>query len=113
MRFLKSIPLLPVKNIEEAVEFYQINLGFDCINQNSKFAKMKANEVELFLCCMYVEYRATGCCIQVSDMTSLYDAYQITGAYNNNENIDFLLCKNNGFSIRDPWGNLIHFYEQD
>lgn len=49
MKMIKSVPALPVENIDKAVEFYQTKLGFSVPYYNDGFAKLIRDEVEIHL----------------------------------------------------------------
>jgi len=49
MKMKKSIPGLPVQNIEKAIEFYKTKLGFSVPYYNDGFAKLIRDEVEIHL----------------------------------------------------------------
>lgn len=49
MKMKKTIPGLPVQNIEEAIEFYKSKLGFSVPYHDDTFAKLIRDEVEIHL----------------------------------------------------------------
>jgi catechol 2,3-dioxygenase-like lactoylglutathione lyase family enzyme len=49
MRMKKAIPALPVRDINESIEFYSSKLGFDARHQEEGFAVLVRDEVELHL----------------------------------------------------------------
>lgn len=49
MKMKKTIPALPVKNIEESVKFYSEKLGFTAPYYDDAFAKVVRDEIEIHL----------------------------------------------------------------
>lgn len=111
MKFNKAVPLLSVKNISGAIEFYQSKLGFDCVYSDTVFARMCVNSVELYLWQQDVP-PASGCRIVVSDLNSLYEAYLTTGAINSATAIVLQPWGQKDFTIYDLCGNIITFCQE-
>lgn len=49
VRLSRTVPALPVQNIEEAAEFYQQRLGFTALYQDDGFARLALGEAEVHL----------------------------------------------------------------
>ena len=49
MRFMRTIPALPVRSIVVAVEFYRDKLGFTEVHQDTGFAILRRDEAEVHL----------------------------------------------------------------
>jgi len=49
MKMLKTIPALPVHNIDEAVNFYETKFGFTNKYNDNGFAKLIRDEIEIHL----------------------------------------------------------------
>ncbi len=49
MKMLKTIPALPVQNIDDAVAFYEGNIGFVSRHKDKSFAIINRDEVEIHL----------------------------------------------------------------
>ena len=49
MRLVRTIPALPVKNIETATEFYREKFGFSVFHKEDGFAIVKRDEIEVHL----------------------------------------------------------------
>lgn len=111
MKFTKAVPFLPVKNITDAIEFYQSKLGFDCVYSDTVFARMCANSVELYLL-QQDAAPTSGCRIEVSNLNSLYGAYFTTGAVNSATAIVLQPWGQKDFTIHDLYGNTITFCQE-
>ena len=111
MKFNKAVPLLPVTDISIAIEFYQSKLGFDCVYNDTVFARMCANDVELYLWQQDVT-PASRCRIMVSDLSSLYGAYLTTGAINSATAVVLQPWGQKDFTLYDLCGNIITFCQE-
>jgi uncharacterized glyoxalase superfamily protein PhnB len=49
MKMKKTIPYLPVNNIDDAVKFYEAKLGFNCQHKDLSFGILYRDEVEIHL----------------------------------------------------------------
>lgn len=49
MKMIKTIPALPVHNIDMATKFYETKFGFACKYKNNGFSKLLRDEVEIHL----------------------------------------------------------------
>lgn len=53
MKMIKTVPALPVQNIEKACRFYQARLGFADRHQDEGFARLVRDEAEIHLWAAY------------------------------------------------------------
>ncbi|MEX2639497.1 MAG: hypothetical protein WD266_02335, partial [Balneolales bacterium] len=105
MKMTKSIPALPVKDIEQAVNFYDNMLGFSCQYKDDGFARIVRDEVELHLwsaCDKSWKLRSillfvrpiwsgaesflagtASCRIEVKNINDLYSEYKASGVLYN------------------------------
>ncbi|NBL65587.1 hypothetical protein GV828_10275 [Flavobacterium sp. NST-5] len=112
MKFKNVAPQFRVSDIVEAIEFYQIKLGFDCIYKKNGFARMSIDDVELYLEEIDNNKDVASCRFQVSDIQSLYDAYLITGAIDQSIAIGIQPWGQRDFRLIDACGNTITFFEE-
>lgn len=49
MKIIKTIPALPVHNIDKAAQFYETKFGFNCLYKDKGFAKLMRDEAEIHL----------------------------------------------------------------
>lgn len=131
----KTIPALPVINIDKAVNFYQGKLGFHCGYKDEGFAKLIRDDVEIHLwaaCDNGWKYRSlflfakpvsTGaetflagtasCRIEVEKIDDLYNEYREQGVlYNPETNVEETPWGTREFPALDLHRNLLTFYEQ-
>lgn len=108
----KAIPVLPVLNIRDSIDFYQIRLGFTGTSYgNYAILKKGAVEIHLNMSDPKKKFESHCCLISVSNVQDLYaelsardlvlpDGQLATKAWGIKE-----------FSIRDNSGNVLRFAE--
>jgi hypothetical protein len=106
----KSVPLLPARNISDAIDFYKCKLGFTSANFGD-YAILKSNtaEIHLFMADTRKRFEPAGCYIFVDNVEDLYADLCAKGLiYPKGKLID----KPRGFkefTILDNNGNIIRF----
>lgn len=134
MKLKKTIPALPVQNITQAISFYTTKLGFVVRHQDTGFAIMIRDDVEIHLwksgdeswkekgtslsdnpICSGAESFLAGtasCRIEVEGIDELYEEYKKQGViYNKDTVITEQPWGHFDFPALDLYGNLITFYQ--
>lgn len=134
MKMIKSIPALPVINIERAIEFYHAKLCFTIPYHDTGFAKMIRDEVELHLWAASDESwngnsslaaspiksgaesflaGTASCRIQVQGIEAWYEECKRQGVIYNPDTVVQRQppWRTKEFSVLDLHRNLITFYE--
>lgn len=134
MKMTKSIPALPVFNIDESVEFYETRLGFKGGYKDEGFAILNRDEVEIHLwaaCDNNWKYRSillflkpvlsgaesflagtASCRIEIEHIDELFSEYKNQRVlYDSETVIEETLWKTREFSALDLHRNLLTFYE--
>ena len=134
MRLVRSIPALPVQDIQRAVEFYSQRLGFSCDVQKNDFARMVRDEVavDLWPACDRSWRARTGapaaapvksgaesflagtasCRIEVQGIDALYAEYKQQGVlYGPDTVVEKTPWSTREFAALDLERNLLTFYE--
>lgn len=132
---IKSIPALPVQNIDIAIAFYKIKLGFSVPYHNDGFAKLTRDEVELHLWASSDEtWKNRGsilstrpivsgaesflagtasCRIEVQGIDELFEEYKNQGViYSPDTVVTEQPWSDREFPALDLHGNLLTFYEE-
>lgn len=128
---LRSIPALPVRNIEESLKFYRDKLGFMIAHHEDGFAILKSYEVRIHLWEASDESWQTrdhsspvssgaesfiagtaSCRIEVEGINELYERLKPLGILHPNASLRNQQWGERDFSIIDSDNNLISFYEQ-
>lgn len=131
MKMLRSIPALPVKNIEKSVDFYRDKLGFTLVHHEGGFAILKRNEVRIHLweasdeswlsrgnsspVCSGAESFIAGtasCRIEVEEIDELYQRIKSLGILHPNAPLRNQWWGERDFSIIDSDNNLVSFFQQ-
>lgn len=135
MKMKKSIPALPIQNIEESIKFYTEKLGFEVPYYDTDFAKLTPDEIEIHLwassdqtwknrgesfidlpICSGTESFLAGtasCHIEVQGIDELYDEYKKKEViYSVDTIIENQPWGNREFSALDHHRNLLTFYEK-
>lgn len=135
MRMIKTIPALPVVNIEKAVDFYQDKLGFKSRHKDEGFAILTRDSVEIHLwaaCDGRWKWRSillfarpivsgaetflagtASCRIEIENIDGLYDEYKRHGVlYGPNTVIEETPWGTREFPVLDLHRNLLTFYER-
>jgi uncharacterized glyoxalase superfamily protein PhnB len=135
MKMIKSIPALPVQNIDIAIEFYKSKMGFSVPYHDEGFAKLIRDEVEIHLwksgdeswknkgaslsevpICSGAESFLAGtasCRIEVKGIDELFDEYKKQGViYNSETVIEEKPWGTREFPALDLHRNLLTFYER-
>ncbi|WP_285546228.1 bleomycin resistance protein [Dyadobacter frigoris] len=131
----KTIPALPVQNIEESVKFYSKKLGFTTPYYDDGFAKMVRDEIEIHLwassdetwrnkglvlvadpICSGAESFLAGtasCRIEVQGIDELYEEYKKQGViYDAETVVEEQPWGDREFPALDHHRNLLTFYEE-
>ncbi len=134
MKMKKSIPALPVQNIEKAIKFYISKLGFSVPYNDDGFAKLIRDDVEIHLWASSDETwknrsaslsvrpiisgaesflaGTASCRIEVQDINKLFDEYKKQGVtYNTGTVVETQPWGTREFPALDLYGNLLTFYE--
>lgn len=132
MKAIQAIPAQPVTDIERSVAFYRDVLGFPSRYQEDGFAIVVRDGVEISLWLSNDESwrtRATGkspvctgaesfiagtasCRVQVDGVLELFASVQPSGAVHPNGGLRDTPYGTREFSVRDPDGNLVTFFEK-
>lgn len=135
MKMKKTIPALPVQNIEESVKFYSEKLGFKAAYFDGEFAKVIRDEIEIHLwassdeswkskglslvtdpICSGAESFLAGtasCRIEVQGIDELYEEYKKQGVIYDIETIvEKQPWGDREFPALDLYRNLLTFYEE-
>lgn len=135
MKIIKTIPTLPVHNIDNATKFYKTKYGFTCEYKDIGFSKLRRDEVEIHLwssCDKSWKWRSiflflkpiwTGaetfiagthsCRIEVIGIDELYNEMLKNGVlYNSETVIEKTDWGTREFPTLDLHRNLLIFYER-
>lgn len=135
MKFLRTIPALPVREIDEAVRFYQGRMGFTAAHRDEGFAILKREDVELHLWAANDDsWRTTlaaradrpvisgaesflagtaSCRIEVKGIDELFTEYESSGVlYDSNAFVQQMPWGTREFSALDLERNLLTFYQR-
>lgn len=132
-KLIKTIPGLPVVNIEKAIAFYESKMGFKLRVQKDGFAALVRDgaEIQLWEACdrswrlkfwLFLNpitsgaetflAGTSGCRIQVEGIEELYEEYKATGLlYNAETVVEDQPWGHRDFPVLDLHCNLITFYE--
>lgn len=136
MQFKKTIPALPVINIDKAVDFYEIKMGFKARHKEKYFSILVRDFIEIhlwaacdrsrrftFLWGIFKPIRTgsesfiagtASCRIEVTDLEDLYKEYRKTQVlFDKKTTIVKQHWGDRDFPILDLHGNLITFFESD
>jgi len=134
MKMVKSIPTLPVQNMDKAAAFYTTKLGFTIKHQEATFAILIRNDVEIHLwqsCDKSWIYRSiflalkpihsgtesflagtASCRIQVQGIEELFAEYKVAGVLHSPDTIvEKQYWGDKEFAAVDLHRNLLTFYE--
>ncbi len=134
MKMKKSIPALPVQNIEKAIEFYTSKMGFSVPYHDDGFARIIRDDVEIHLWASSDETwknrsaslslhpiisgaesflaGTASCRIQVQDIDQLSEEYKTQGViYSTDTVVTEKPWGTREFPALDLHGNLLTFYE--
>ncbi|MCG9890962.1 MAG: VOC family protein [Thermosynechococcaceae cyanobacterium MS004] len=111
--FNQAIPKLATTNIAAAIAFYETQLGFTKQFQMDDYAGLERDHVEIHLwgCEDRSIAENTGCRISVTQIETLYADYQLKGVIHPNHPLGIRPWGMQEFSIIDPDGNCITFFE--
>ncbi len=135
MKMKKSIPALPVQNIDTAIDFYKTKLGFSVPYHDDGFAKLTYDEVEIHLwnasdetwkdrgaslsklpICSGAESFLAGtasCRIEVQGIDELFKEYKKQGViYSSDTVVETQPWGTREFPALDLHRNLLTFYER-
>jgi catechol 2,3-dioxygenase-like lactoylglutathione lyase family enzyme len=131
MRMLHTIPALPVKNISQSVAFYRDKLGFVLVHEESGFAILRRDAVDLHLWAAsddswqmrhgsspvvsgaesFIAGTAS-CRIAVEGVDDLHRDLQPLGILHPNAQLSDQPWGTREFGVLDLDGNLITFFER-
>ena len=135
MRMVKAIPALPVRNIEQAVEFYRDRLHFVIGHRDDSFAIVTRSDVEIHLWAAFDEtWRnrrsnpsthpvvsgaesfiagTASCRVEVIGIEDLYEEYRTSQVlYDPKTVVERQPWGTREFPVLDQERNLITFYER-
>lgn len=135
MKMIKSIPALPVHNIDKGTNFYVTKFAFTCQYKNTGFAKLIRDEVEIYLWAafdkcwkwrsIFLFFRPIwsgaesflagthSCRIEVVEIDKLYKELKQNGVlYNSQTVVEKTDWGTREFSTLDLHGNLLTFFER-
>lgn len=135
MKLTKTIPALPVQNIEQAIAFYRDRLGFTIGHHDGGFARVTRDDVEIHLwaasdeswksrptamasvpVCSGAETFLAGtasCRVEVQGIDDLYQEYKKSGVlYGLDTVIETQPWGSREFPALDHERNLLTFYER-
>ena len=115
------IPILPVKDVLEALEFYIKKLGFELVfideERQPRYAGIRHNNIALHL----QRHEASEweqdknrpmLRIQVQGIESLYKKYQLMGVFHNHTSLEEKPWGTLEFAFYDPFKNGLIFYAE-
>lgn len=131
MRLNQAIPALPVASVAQSVAFYQDKLGFILIHQDSGFAILRRDAVEIHLweasdrrwearnaippivsgAESFIAGTAS-CRVMVEDVDGLHAELQPHGILHPNAQLRDQPWGSREFGVCDPDNNLITFFER-
>jgi catechol 2,3-dioxygenase-like lactoylglutathione lyase family enzyme len=134
MKMIKSIPAIPVRSIEQSVNFYSDRLGFFVSHQDDGFAILIRDDVEIhFWAASDNKWKGSAvalskspvisgaesflagtasCRIEVTGIDELFEEYKKEGVtYNPNTVIETKYWGTREFPALDHHRNLLTFYE--
>ena len=131
IKLLEARPALPVRDIERSTSFYRDRLGFTVRHQEAEFAIACRDAVEIHLWLAnddgwrerkgetpvvsgaesFIAGTAS-CRVRVTGVEALYEAFRPHGVIHNNAPLTTQPWGDRDFSIVDPDGNLITFFER-
>jgi uncharacterized glyoxalase superfamily protein PhnB len=117
-RFLRVSPLIPARDVEEAIRFYRDALGFELDYRDAEpaqFAIVGRDSAWLNLFANQDKYLAdqTSLRIVVDGVDALYERCQAAGCTHPNGALGVKPWGTREFSIIDPSGVCIAFVEQE
>lgn len=135
MKILKTIPALPVRNIDKGTKFYEDKFGFICQYKDDSFSKLIRDEIEIHLwasCDRNWKWRSIflflrpiwsgaetfiagthSCRIQVLEIDHFYSEFKQTAVlYNSKTVIEKTNWGTREFPTLDLHGNLLTFFER-
>jgi uncharacterized glyoxalase superfamily protein PhnB len=113
---LNVIPLLPARDVEEAIAFYRDRIGFELVFRDAepaRYAGIRRDAVTLHLYFNEDRYLAenTGLRIAVDDVDGLYAQCQAAGCVHPNGTLEMKPWGSREFSVLDPSGVCIAFLQ--
>ena len=129
-QFLAAVPSLPVTGVQRSVAFFTQILGFTLVHQESEFAVLEREAVELHLwlagdthwkgrvgACPVVSGAESfiagtaSCRIQVAGVEELYAELDPQNVVHPNGKLESKAWGDREFAVSDPDRNLITFFE--
>jgi hypothetical protein len=111
--FTHSIPVLPVRNITNALKFYD-RLGFQSIWEDFDYAIIERDAVEIHLMkCIDPRIAENSTCrILVTSIEELFTLFQILNIIQSDSTLTVEPWGSRAFSVLDPDGNMLKFIEK-
>lgn len=108
-----AIPVLPVADIRETLDFYEAKLGFTGINYgNYGILKLRTTEIHLVMKTLKTSHVLSGCLIMVENIEDFYTSLCAKGLIELKNKLAEKPWGTKEFSITDNNNNLIRFGEK-
>ncbi len=109
----KAIPVLPVADIRETLDFYEAKLGFTGINYGSyAILKLKNIEIHLVMKTLKTSHVLSGCLFMVENIEDFYTSLCAKGLIELKNKLAEKPWGTKEFTIADNNNNLIRFGEK-
>jgi catechol 2,3-dioxygenase-like lactoylglutathione lyase family enzyme len=110
--FTRGIPMLPVANLRQAIDFYVDILGFRLGFNAGSYGGVRRDAIEIHFARMEGAGGApSGCRIEVSEIRRLYSEFKDRGVVDAAGEIAAQPWGTTEFTVRDPDGNALTFVE--
>jgi uncharacterized glyoxalase superfamily protein PhnB len=113
---LNVIPLIPARDVEEAIAFYRDRIGFEFVFRDAEpasYAGIRRDAVTLHLYMSEDRYLAENASLRIAvdDVDALYAQCQAAGCVHPNGALERKPWGSREFSVLDPSGVCIAFLE--
>jgi uncharacterized glyoxalase superfamily protein PhnB len=117
-RFLNVIPLVPARDVEEAIAFYCDRIGFEFVFRDAEpasYAGIRRDAVTLHLYRHEDRYLAENASLRIAvdDVDALHAQCQAAGCVHPNGTLALRPWGSREFSVLDPSGVCIAFLQAD
>ncbi|HVZ47643.1 MAG TPA: VOC family protein [Gemmatimonadaceae bacterium] len=111
--FTRGIPMLPVADLRQAIDFYVDVLGFRLGFNAGTYGGVRRDAIEIhfFRTSAADLAERSGCRIEVTDIRGLYRAFRDAGVIAPGGDIAAQPWGTTEFTVRDPDGNALTFVE--